>query len=56
MSCCFLFQATIDVAIGYNPPANAAPNPNDPSGDATVDGGEFLERCAEGRQLACRVI
>ncbi|XP_040032655.2 myoferlin isoform X1 [Gasterosteus aculeatus] len=31
--------ATIDVAIGYNPPANAAPNPNDPSGDATVDGG-----------------
>ncbi|XP_068440047.1 myoferlin-like isoform X2 [Clinocottus analis] len=35
--------ATIDLVIGYDPPANAAPNLNDPhAGDATVDadGGE----------------
>ncbi|KAL6095247.1 myof [Pungitius sinensis] len=31
--------ATINVAIGYTPPANAAPNLNDQAGDATVDGG-----------------
>ncbi|XP_026206806.1 myoferlin-like isoform X3 [Anabas testudineus] len=32
--------ATINLVIGYDPPANAAPNPNDPqAGDATVDGG-----------------
>lgn len=32
------FQATINLVIGYDPPANAAPNPNDPqAGDATTD-------------------
>ncbi|XP_034414037.1 myoferlin-like isoform X4 [Cyclopterus lumpus] len=32
--------ATIDLVIGYDPPANAAPNLNDPqAGDATVDAG-----------------
>ncbi|KAM7381891.1 hypothetical protein PAMA_012647 [Pampus argenteus] len=32
--------ATINLVIGYDPPANAAPNPNDPqAGDATVDAG-----------------
>ncbi|XP_074477184.1 myoferlin-like isoform X2 [Sebastes fasciatus] len=32
--------ATIDLVIGYDPPANAAPNVNDPqAGDATVDAG-----------------
>uniref|UniRef100_A0A8C3AXU1 Myoferlin n=1 Tax=Cyclopterus lumpus TaxID=8103 RepID=A0A8C3AXU1_CYCLU len=35
--------ATIDLVIGYDPPANAAPNLNDPqAGDATVDGEETL--------------
>ncbi|XP_068162366.1 myoferlin-like isoform X2 [Antennarius striatus] len=30
--------ATINLVIGYDPPANAIPNPNDPqSGDSTVD-------------------
>ncbi|XP_037611171.1 myoferlin-like isoform X3 [Sebastes umbrosus] len=32
--------ATIDLVIGYDPPANAAPNVNDPqAGDASVDAG-----------------
>ncbi|GAA6227910.1 myoferlin-like [Lates japonicus] len=32
--------ATINLVIGYDPPANAVPNPNDPqAGDATVDAG-----------------
>ncbi|KAM9837553.1 myoferlin-like [Aulostomus maculatus] len=32
--------ATIDLVIGYDAPANAAPNPNNPqAGDATVDAG-----------------
>ncbi|KAK2820769.1 hypothetical protein Q5P01_023728 [Channa striata] len=32
--------ATINLVIGYDPPANALPNPNDPqAGDATVDAG-----------------
>ncbi|TNN74621.1 Myoferlin [Liparis tanakae] len=32
--------ATIDLVIGYDPPANAAPNLNDPeAGDSTVDAG-----------------
>ncbi|RVE59409.1 hypothetical protein OJAV_G00188400 [Oryzias javanicus] len=32
---------TINLVVAYDPPANAAPNPNNPSaGDATVDGGE----------------
>lgn len=38
-----LFQATIDLMIGYDPPANAAPNLNDPdAGDATVDTGMLI--------------
>lgn len=37
------FQATIDLMIGYDPPANAAPNLNDPdAGDATVDAGTLI--------------
>ncbi|KAF6728418.1 Myoferlin [Oryzias melastigma] len=32
---------TINLVVAYDPPANAAPNPNNPpAGDATVDGGE----------------
>ncbi|XP_044194443.1 myoferlin-like isoform X4 [Thunnus albacares] len=32
--------ATINLVVAYDPPANAAPNPNDPQGgDATVDAG-----------------
>ncbi|XP_045925077.1 myoferlin-like [Micropterus dolomieu] len=32
--------ATINLVIGYDPPASAVPNPNDPqAGDATVDAG-----------------
>nr|XP_020461857.1 myoferlin-like [Monopterus albus] len=32
--------ATINLVVAYDPPPNAAPNPNDPqAGDATVDGG-----------------
>ncbi|XP_067433136.1 myoferlin-like isoform X4 [Thunnus thynnus] len=32
--------ATINLVVAYDPPANAAPNPNDPqAGDATVDAG-----------------
>ncbi|XP_070708516.1 myoferlin-like [Pempheris klunzingeri] len=48
--------ATIDLVIGYDPPANAAPNPNDPqAGDATVDaggggGGEEGETLLDGGQ------
>lgn len=39
----FLFQATIDLMIGYDPPANSAPNLNDPqAGDATADAGTFI--------------
>lgn len=35
-----LFQATIDLVIGYDPPAGSTPNPNDPQdGNATVDAG-----------------
>lgn len=35
------FQATINLVISYDAPANAAPNPNDPqAGDATVDSGK----------------
>lgn len=38
------FQATINLVISYDPPANAIPNPNDPqAGDATVDAGEFFQ-------------
>lgn len=34
------FKATINLVVAYDPPANAAPNPNNPpAGDATVDGG-----------------
>ena len=34
------FQASIDLVIGYDPPANFAPNPNDSQeGDSTVDAG-----------------
>ncbi len=37
------FQATISLVVGYDPPANAAPNLNDPqAGDATVDAGMFV--------------
>lgn len=37
------FQATIDLVIAYNSPANAAPNPNDPqAGDAALDAGTFM--------------
>lgn len=38
-----LFQATINLMIGYDPPAGSVPDPNDPqAGDATVDAGNFL--------------
>lgn len=38
-----LLQGTIDLTIGYDPPANAAPNLNDPdAGDATADAGTFI--------------
>ena len=37
------FQATINLVVAYDPPANAPPNPNDPQGgDATVDAGMFI--------------
>lgn len=36
-------QATINLVIGYDPPANAASNPNDPqAGDATLGAGMFM--------------
>lgn len=39
-----LFQATINLMIGYDPPANAAPDLNDPqAGDATTDAGIVIE-------------
>lgn len=35
-----LLQATIDLTIGYDPPANAAPDLNDPgAGDTAADAG-----------------
>lgn len=38
-----LFQATIDLTIGYDPPANAAPNLNDPdAGDTAADAGTYF--------------
>ncbi|XP_023128999.2 myoferlin isoform X1 [Amphiprion ocellaris] len=51
--------ATINLVIGYDPPANAAPNPNDPqAGDAAVDaedggdggGDEGVETLPDGGQ------
>ncbi|XP_028288019.1 myoferlin-like isoform X2 [Parambassis ranga] len=41
--------ATINLVIGYDPPANAAPNPSDPqAGNATVDAGGGGGGGAEG--------
>lgn len=40
-----LLQGTIDLTIGYDPPANAAPNLNDPdTGDAAADAGTFIKK------------
>ncbi|XP_028332943.1 myoferlin-like isoform X2 [Gouania willdenowi] len=41
--------ATINLVIGYDPPANAAPNPNDPqAGDVTVDSGGGDDEAGDG--------
>lgn len=41
-----LFQATINLMIGYDPPAGSVPDPNDPqAGDATVDTGNGFFNC-----------
>ncbi|XP_056153667.1 myoferlin-like isoform X2 [Lampris incognitus] len=43
--------ATINLVIGYDPPANTASNPNDPQGDVTADaggGGEAGEEVMDG--------
>uniref|UniRef100_A0A4W6DL90 Myoferlin n=1 Tax=Lates calcarifer TaxID=8187 RepID=A0A4W6DL90_LATCA len=51
--------ATINLVIGYDPPANAVPNPNNPqAGDATVDAGMFLSSAggpsAAGQNVSLR--
>uniref|UniRef100_A0A8C3AXA5 Myoferlin n=1 Tax=Cyclopterus lumpus TaxID=8103 RepID=A0A8C3AXA5_CYCLU len=44
--------ATIDLVIGYDPPANAAPNLNDPqAGDATVDAGMLWVPSSPGQSV-----
>lgn len=46
--------------IGYDPPANSTPNPNDPqAGDATVDAGIFYlilnEAVQCGKGFSCQL-
>ena len=52
-----LSQATINLMIGYDPPASSAPDPNDPqAGNAAVDAGIPVSRAAVVEALSCTLI
>uniref|UniRef100_A0A3Q4AGS0 C2 domain-containing protein n=1 Tax=Mola mola TaxID=94237 RepID=A0A3Q4AGS0_MOLML len=45
--------ATINLMIGYDPPANSAPDPNDPqAGDAAMDAGMFAHILSEAYNVS----
>lgn len=49
-----LLQGTIDLTIGYDPPANAAPNLNDAdAGDAAADAGTFILKKSHSQKWRC---